>query len=205
MLDTNIASHCLRRSSAALEERVNQGLLRQTLAIAVLTCAELRFGQAVMAADDRRLSLIDHFLPQLANLPWTPKAADLYGLLKDTHRRAGTPIGELDAQIAAHALAEGLTLVTHNTRHFHQVPALQVEDWMGSPLRRRRGRQLPAASPRTGASSCERPADRAGQRSLPIELACTALTVKPPMPNDAIDSLRARLADLLRSAGLQRR
>ena len=133
MLDTNIASHCLRRSSAALEERVNQGLLRQTLAIAVLTCAELRFGQAVMAADDRRLSLIDHFLPQLANLPWTPQAADLYGLLKDTHRRAGTPIGELDTQIAAHALAEGLTLVTPTTRHFDQVPGLVVEDWLAEP------------------------------------------------------------------------
>lgn len=133
LLDTNIASYYLRRSSAGLEERVNQGLLQQTVALSVLTRAELRFGQAGMAADDRRRSLIDQFLLQLPTLPWTHQAADRYGLMKDVHRRNGTPIGELDTQIAAHALAEGLTLVTHNTRHFDQVPGLQIEDWMAQP------------------------------------------------------------------------
>ena len=133
LLDTNIASYYLRRSSAGLEERVNQGLLQQSVAISVLTRAELRFGQAGMAADDRRRGLIDHFLLQLPNLAWTHQAADHYGTLKDAHRRGGTPIGELDIQIAAHALAEGLTLVTHNTRHFDQVPGLQIEDWMAEP------------------------------------------------------------------------
>ena len=133
LLDTNIASYYLRRSSAALEARVNQSLLQQTAALSVLTRAELRYGQAGMASDDRRRSLIDHFLLQLPNLPWTPQAADHYGALKDAHRRAGTPIGELDTQIAAHALAEGLTLVTHNTRHFAHVPGLKLQDWMAEP------------------------------------------------------------------------
>ena len=77
--------------------------------------------------------MIDHFLLQLPNLPWLPQAADQYGALKDTHRRAGTLIGELDTQIAAQALAEGLTLVTHNTRHFARVPGLRLEDWMAAP------------------------------------------------------------------------
>jgi tRNA(fMet)-specific endonuclease VapC len=133
LLDTNIASYYLRRSSAALEARVNQGLMQQTVALSVLTRAELRFGQAGMADDDRRRVLIDHFLQQLPSLHWTPQAADRYGVLKDAHRRSGTPIGELDTQIAAHALAEGLTLVTHNTRHFAQVPGLPLEDWMAEP------------------------------------------------------------------------
>ena len=133
LLDTNIASYYLRRSSAALEERVNQGLLQHTLALSVLTRAELRYGQAGMAADDRRRGLIDQFLMQLPTLAWTHQAADHYGTLKDAHRRGGTPIGELDTQIAAHALAEGLTLVTHNVRHFVQVPGLRLEDWMAVP------------------------------------------------------------------------
>ncbi len=133
LLDTNIASYYLRRSSVGLEERVNQGLLQQTVALSVLTRAELRYGQAGMAADDRRRGLIDHFLLQLPTLAWTHQAADHYGTLKDAHRRGGTPIGELDTLIAAHALAEGLTLVTHNTRHFDQVPELHLEDWMVEP------------------------------------------------------------------------
>jgi tRNA(fMet)-specific endonuclease VapC len=35
-------------------------------------------------------------------------------------KRQGTPIGEMDTQIAAHALTEKLILVTHNTRHFEK-------------------------------------------------------------------------------------
>lgn len=142
LLDTNIASYYLRRSSAALEARVNQGLLRQTLALSVLTRAELRFGQAGMADDDRRRRLIDHFLRQLPSLAWTTQAADQYGALKDAHRRSGTPIGELDTQIAAHALAEGLTLVTHNTRHFDRVPGLKLEDWLAEPAATAKPRRI---------------------------------------------------------------
>ena len=145
LLDTNIVSYYLRRSSAALEARVNQALREQTVAISVLTRAELRFGLAGMAEDDRRRQLIDHFLLQLPNLPWSAPAADRYGALKDAHRRAGTPIGELDTQIAAQALAEGLALVTHNTRHFDRVPGLTVEDWM-TPLPAPLSAPLPAPS-----------------------------------------------------------
>lgn len=136
LLDTNIASYYLRRSSTLLEERVNDGLLQQTVALSVLTRAELRFGQAGMTADDHRRSLIDHFLMQLPSLSWTSRAADHYGALKDANRRNGTPTGEIDTQIAAHALAEGLTLVTHNTRHFDQVPGLKLADWMSEPKAR---------------------------------------------------------------------
>ena len=142
LLDTNIASYYLRRSLALLEARVNDGLLQQTVAISVLTRAELRFGQAGMAADDRRRKLIDQFLQQLPSLPWTARAADHYGALKDANKRQGTPIGEIDTQIAAHALAEGLTLVTHNTRHFVQVPGLLLADWMSETAARARPKRI---------------------------------------------------------------
>jgi predicted nucleic acid-binding protein len=83
-----------------------------------------------MPAEDRRRVLIDHFLLRLPNLEWTSQAADHYGQIKALHKRQGTPIGEVDTQIAAHALAEDLILVTHNTRHFEKVPGLKLEDWM---------------------------------------------------------------------------
>jgi tRNA(fMet)-specific endonuclease VapC len=130
LLDTNIVSYFLRRSSPALEKRLHQALAAQTVAISVLTRGELRYGQVAMAADDRRRSLIDQFLLQLPSLPWTEQAADHYGQIKAEHRRLGTPIGELDTQIAAHALAEDLILVTHNTRHFERVPGLSIKDWL---------------------------------------------------------------------------
>ena len=38
-------------------------------------------------------------------------------------------MGLADTFIAAHARSQSLKLVTNNTRHFHRVPDLQVEDW----------------------------------------------------------------------------
>ncbi len=32
--------------------------------------------------------------------------------------------------IAAHALEPGVTLVTHNLRHFNLVEGLEIEDWV---------------------------------------------------------------------------
>lgn len=130
LLDTNIVSYYLRRSSPALEEKVSAMLRAQACAISTLTRAELRFGQACMSTEDRRRGLIDHFLLRLPNIEWTSQAADHYGQIKGLHKRQGTPIGELDTQIAAHAIAEDLILVTHNTRHFEKVPNLKLDDWM---------------------------------------------------------------------------
>jgi tRNA(fMet)-specific endonuclease VapC len=38
-------------------------------------------------------------------------------------------IGPYDLLIAAIALANGVTLVTHNTDEFKRVPELTLEDW----------------------------------------------------------------------------
>lgn len=43
--------------------------------------------------------------------------------------RKGTTIGPMDMLIAAHARAEGLILVTNNTREFERVEELELEDW----------------------------------------------------------------------------
>jgi predicted nucleic acid-binding protein len=37
---------------------------------------------------------------------------------------------DTDAMIAAVALVHNLTLVTHNTSHFQNIPGLRLEDWL---------------------------------------------------------------------------
>ena len=129
LLDTNIVSYYLRRASAALETKLSEALKHHNAAISVITRAELRYGQAGMTAEDRRRGLIDSFFLRLPSLEWSIQAADIYGTLKDKLKRQGTPIGDMDTLIAAHALAEKLILVTHNTKHFDKVPGLKLEDW----------------------------------------------------------------------------
>ncbi len=43
--------------------------------------------------------------------------------------RKGSLIGTMDLLIAGTAMANNLTLVTHNTREFQQVKTLRLEDW----------------------------------------------------------------------------
>jgi predicted nucleic acid-binding protein len=129
LLDTNIVSYYLRRSYPELEQRMEAALKRGSCAISAMTRAELRFGQALMEQADARRVLIDLFIAKVPNLEWSLGAADTYGQIKALHKKQGTPIGELDTQIAAHALSSGLKLVTHNTRHFAHVPKLRLEDW----------------------------------------------------------------------------
>ena len=70
------------------------------------------------------------FLAVLDILPFDDFAAVEYGKICADLRKSGTPIGTMDARIAAHARAEHLVLVTNNTREFARVPELCVENWV---------------------------------------------------------------------------
>jgi tRNA(fMet)-specific endonuclease VapC len=41
-----------------------------------------------------------------------------------------SPFGSNDLWIAAHALADDLTLVTNNERELRRVPGLRIENWI---------------------------------------------------------------------------
>lgn len=130
LADTNILGYFSRNSSAVLQKRMLAALKNQGVAISAITRAEVRFGLALLAADDKRRGTIELLLNEFPVLPWTGEAADRYGEVAAHLQQTGQPIGEMDTQIAAHALVLGLPLVTHNTRHFKRVPGLKLEDWM---------------------------------------------------------------------------
>ena len=129
LLDTNIVSYYLRRGSTQLHERVKTAMRHEEAAISSIVRAEIRYGQALIAPQDFRHALIDGLLAQLPTLAWNASAADYYGKLFAQLKKQGRPIGELDTQIAAHALAENLILVTHNTKHFERIEGLKMEVW----------------------------------------------------------------------------
>ena len=130
LIDTNIASYFLKRSFPALHEHMKTAMQAGEVAISAITRGELRYGQALMQAGDHRARLIDAFLEEIPILDWTADAADHFGHLAALQKRSGTPIGTLDTQIAAHALAENLVLVIHNIRHFKRIPGLRIETWV---------------------------------------------------------------------------
>ncbi len=130
LLDTNIISYFIKGTYPALTQRMAQAMQAQTIATSAICRAEVRYGQGLMATDDKRRLPIDLLLHELPALPWPVAAADRYGDIKAQFKRQGLPISDMDTLIAAHALAENLILVTHNTRHFERVSGLRVEDWV---------------------------------------------------------------------------
>ena len=129
MLDTNIASYLLRGGYPCLERRLRRESVN-AVCISAITRAELRYGVACLLPAAAKLEReVDHFLLGITTLPWDAAAADAYGPVRAMLERAGTPIGALDTQIAAHALIANLTLITRNVGEFHRVAGLRVEDW----------------------------------------------------------------------------
>ena len=131
LLDTNIVSYFVKGTNAVLIERMQRAFVAQNIAISAMTRAEIRSSLELMEALDKRRRRIDLLFIELPVLPWNTATADQFGRINAHLRRNGTPIGDMDTLIAAHASAEKLTLVTDNIRNFEKLPGLKVEDWMG--------------------------------------------------------------------------
>lgn len=128
MLDTHLCLYAIKHRppevSAALRAHGAAGLGLSSITVAELSFVAHKNGSA------RNIAALQQFLEPLEIADFDRDAAKCYGRLRATLEAAGTPIGPLDTQIAAHALALDVTLVTHNTREFSRVPGLLLSDWV---------------------------------------------------------------------------
>lgn len=129
LLDTNICSYLMRRKPPAVVERLRT-LGPARVAVSVVTALELREGAELSLRPREYQQRIDLFLSGIRPLPLPVEAAMAGGKLRAALRRTGRPIGDLDALIAAHALALGVALVTNNLREFSRVEGLRLENWV---------------------------------------------------------------------------
>src|ERR1700733_4300962 len=124
MLDTDIFSYIIKRRPATLVEKFEKHA--ETLCVSVITAAELRFG-AEKAGRPQLAELVEAYLERLAILDWTNEVSGHYARIRALLERAGKPIGNMDLLIPSHAVAQRMTLVTNNLKHFSNVPVLKVD------------------------------------------------------------------------------
>lgn len=129
LLDTNIWSALIRRSSAGLIKRF-EVLERGRLAMSPIVLGELQVGYYKGDRTPKRLSVIESIRTSSELLTINSRVADTYSQLRAQLELAGTPIGPNDTWIAAEALHHKLVLVTSNTRKFERVPGIKVENWL---------------------------------------------------------------------------
>ena len=128
LLDTNIVIYVLKRRPVEVLSTFNTNASR--MAISSVTLAELLHGAEKSSRVSENLAAIEDFCSRLEVLPYGPKAAQHYGVIRAALEKLGQPIGVNDMHIAAHARSEGLVLVTNNMGEFARVPALEAENWV---------------------------------------------------------------------------
>lgn len=127
LLDTDSVSYALR-GQGEVADRIRKQRPSE-LCVSAITLAELRFG-ADRKGSRKLHGLIDTFASAVDVVPFDEAAATEFGRIGSLLAERGTPIGEFDILIAAHAVALRCTLVTNNTRHFSKVPGLSLENWL---------------------------------------------------------------------------
>lgn len=127
MLDTNMCIYAQKNIPQVIEKIKNN--FQYGVAISSITLAELEFGVQASANVEKNTIALYKFLSIVEILDFDSSAATEYGKIRADLKRKGTPIGNMDMLIAAHAKSEDLIVVTHNTREFERVEGLQLEDW----------------------------------------------------------------------------
>lgn len=128
LLDTNACVSILRGSSPRLISRV-QSTDEGEIGISSIALAELSYGAYRSNRTNDNVTAMIRLKREFQSVPFDDRAADEYGRIRAELEAIGTPIGPNDLLIAAIALANGLVLVTNNTRELRRVAGLALEDW----------------------------------------------------------------------------
>ena len=97
--------------------------------MSVITYGELWRGVQKSQRREHNLTALRQLTSILPVDPLPIEAGRRYGSIRSALERAGTPIGNNDLWIAAHALAKDLILVTNNEREFARIDGLRIENW----------------------------------------------------------------------------
>ena len=129
ILDTDICIFALKQRMGVLKRLLQES--PDDITVSAMTEAELTFGAIKSGNPERARPQVASFLAPLMVLPFDSEAAQKHAEIRYAIRC--TPIGERDMVTAAIAVANGLILVTHNTREFSRVEGLALEDWAELP------------------------------------------------------------------------
>jgi tRNA(fMet)-specific endonuclease VapC len=128
MLDTNVLSALIRNPRGAIVQRLST-IEPAAVCTSIVVACELRFG-ARRRSSESLTNRVEQLLAAVTVIPFDEPADQHYADIRAALESSGTPIGNHDLFIAAHARSRGMTLVTHDLREFARVPGLQVEDWL---------------------------------------------------------------------------
>ena len=127
LLDTDICSAYLKGDQTVWSKFTQYS---GGLAISAVTAGELWAWVSRGKASNKSKTAISEFIATIDVVDVSLTVALRFGELRGMMLDNGTPMPDMDGLIAATALVENLTLVTHNVADFKPVPDLRIEDWL---------------------------------------------------------------------------
>ena len=127
LIDTNIIVYRLKNLG-----NVNANFLKNKdkhMSLSVISYGELVFGAKKSKAVEKNMETVNAIKSIFPLLEITSEIMNIFGEIKVYTQKIGKTIDDMDLLIAATAITNNFTLVTHNTKHFENIPNLKVEDW----------------------------------------------------------------------------
>lgn len=128
MLDTNILSDLIKHPNGAVAGRI-ANIGESAICTSIVVACELRYG-AIKKGSPVLSKKIDLLLSAIEIKALEEDADGEYGKTRSALEKMGTPIGANDTLIAAHAMSQGLILVSDNVGEFQRIEGLRLENWL---------------------------------------------------------------------------
>jgi tRNA(fMet)-specific endonuclease VapC len=128
LLDTDHLSAYLRRPTRLAHRFFQHSVRLYTPSVAMAELYVWAFHHPNPAV---ALASIDKMLAHdVSVVEYDDRCAREFGRVRVELRRVGIEVPTVDLMIASVALVHDLTMVTHNTADFRNVPALRLVDWL---------------------------------------------------------------------------
>lgn len=127
LIDTNIIIYRLKNMG-----NVNANFLKyknDDMFVSVISYGELVFGAKKSSAVEKNLQTVEAVKSIFPLIDVDADVMDVFGEIKAHTQKTGKVIDDMDLLIAASAISNKMTLVTHNTKHFENIPNLKIADW----------------------------------------------------------------------------
>lgn len=128
-VDSNTCIYFMNGKYPSVREKF-LAILPKEIKISAVVKSELLLGAFKSQTREKTTEKVERFLKPFEVVDFTNEMAYDYAELRKDLEKDGTPIGANDMFIAATALHERATLITHNIDEFSRVKGLKIVDWV---------------------------------------------------------------------------
>ncbi|RLC19096.1 MAG: type II toxin-antitoxin system VapC family toxin [Deltaproteobacteria bacterium] len=131
LFDTDTITNVFKKKPSEKLAKKLKHLDKAQQFVSTITIFEIVYGIYKSSHSEyHRSNLENILLPSVNIVGFDMKSAYICGKLRAELEKKGQPLALADLQIASIAMANNLTLITGNEKHFGRIDELKIENWL---------------------------------------------------------------------------